>query len=251
MLYQLKRHPIPMEADLRDVLVLTYAADAERVAPRMPPGVALDLFEGHAMLAVALVRAEAMRPAGMPRWVGQDFFLAGFRAFARFRDEGGRTRRGLRILRSYTDRTRMRLAGNLLTHYDYRRCATALEHEGDAIRVRVSTRDGADLDVAARLRDDASLPAGSVFADWREARRWAGPLPYTFDHERETDSIIVIKGDRVGWAPRPVEVDVRRNDWLTTEGWGDARLSAAFYVDATPYRWGRGERHRAWKGDAA
>ena len=136
MRHLLRRHPFPVRAHFRSVLVLAYAYPAELLNPLLPPGLVLDTYcpsggangegtESNAgevgFLAIALVQTEKLRPAFLPEWLGQDFFLAGYRIFARFVDHTGRTRRGLRILRSDTDRSRMKWAGNLLTHYNYRK----------------------------------------------------------------------------------------------------------------------------------
>ena len=76
-------------------------------------------------------RARSLRPAGLPAFVGQDFFLAGYRVFARLRLSDGRTLRGLRILRSDADRWSMVAGGNLLTHYNYHRCSADVDVAGD------------------------------------------------------------------------------------------------------------------------
>ena len=47
-------------------------------------------------------------------------FLAKDKEFTRLRDESGRRLRGLKIIRSETNRKRMVWAGNLLTAYNYR-----------------------------------------------------------------------------------------------------------------------------------
>ena len=61
----------------------------------------------------------------------------------------------------------------------------------------------ADLRVIADLaRRPAPLPSGSPFRDARDARKFAGPLPLTFDYEKETHSIVVIEGVRQDWNPR-------------------------------------------------
>ena len=41
----------------------------------------------------------------------------------------------------------------------------------------------------------------SPFANLEDARRFAGPLPYTFDYEPETNSIVMIKATRTRWEP--------------------------------------------------
>lgn len=43
---------------------------------------------------------------------------------------------------------------------------------------------------------DGTLPAGSPFPSVREARRSAGPLPFTFDYERESNAIVAIEARR-------------------------------------------------------
>jgi SAM-dependent methyltransferase len=65
---------------------------------------------------VAFPRAVQQAPARgsfLPRLFGQDFFLAGYRVFVKFRTAGARTLRGLYILRSDADRALMVAGGNL------------------------------------------------------------------------------------------------------------------------------------------
>jgi hypothetical protein len=245
MLHLLKRHPIPISAFFRHSLVLTYALPPETLEPLLPKGLVLDLFRGHAFLAIALVQTERLRPSFLPAVMGQDFFLSGYRIFTRL-DNAAQSKRGLRILRSDTDRRRMACAGNLLTHYNYRLCETELKTTSEELHWTIRTpRAEADIEVVARLTDGPGLlPDGSPFSNLAEARRFAGPLPYTFDYEESTDSIIGIRAIRQQWEPRPVAVDVRRNTFLEHEPFLGARpiLANAFYVHDVPYRWEQGRR---------
>ncbi len=247
MIYWLKRHPFPVVAYFRHTLVLTYGLPIECLENQVPPGLTLDTHRGLGFLAIALVQTEALRPATWPRALGRNFFLAGYRIFTRFRDPGGRTYRGLRILRSDTDRRIMKFAGNLLTHYNYRRCRVRWAESGGALEVRVDTPGGlADLEVVADLRSrPAPLPPRSPFTSAREARRFAGPLPYTFDYEKQTHSIVVIRATRQEWEPQPVSVDVRRVGFLDAGPFRGvpAVLANAFHVSDVPYRWERGVRY--------
>jgi hypothetical protein len=245
MLHFLKRHPIPIAAFFRHALVLTYAFPAEVLEALLPKGLVLDLFRGYAFLAIALVQTEHLRPSFLPAIMGQDFFLSGYRIFTRL-DNAAQSKRGLQILRSDTDRRRMAYAGNLLTHYNYRLCKTHLETNSEELHWTVRTpRSEADLEVVASLADGpAQIPNGSPFRTLAEARRFAGPLPYTFDYEDATDSIIEIRAIRQQWEPRPVAVDVRQNTFLEHEPFLGARpiLANAFYVHDVPYRWEQGRR---------
>lgn len=245
MLHLLRRHPIPISAFFRHSLVLTYAFPQEVLEPLLPRGLVLDTWRGYAFLAIALVQTESLRPSFLPAAIGQDFFLSGYRIFTRLAN-GTQSKRGLRILRSDTDRPAMVRAGNWLTHYNYHLCQAELEDRDDEIQWTVRTpRHDADLEVVARLSSNpAPLPSGSPFGNLAEARRFAGPLPYTFDYEEATDSIIGIRALRQKWDPRPVAVDVRRNTFLEREPFSGATpiLANAFHVHDVPYRWLRGRR---------
>jgi len=244
MLHLLKRHPIPIRAFLRRVLVLTYAFPPEVLEPLLPEGLALDTWRGQAFLAVALVQTEGLRPAWLPAAMGGDFFLSGYRIFTS--RKSGQSLRGLRILRSDTDRRVMAWAGNLLTHYNYSLCKAKVEERGGEVRWTVRTPQGAaDLDVTAHVAGgEAALPPGSPFASLQEARRFAGPLPYTFDFEPETGSIVAIRAERPEWNPQPVAVEVRQCAFLEGAPFSRAvpLLANAFYVHDVPYKWERGRR---------
>ena len=245
MLYLLRRHPIAVTAYFRHSLVLTYALPPEILAPLLPEGLALDTFRGYAFLAIALVETEKLRPSILPAFLGRDFFLSGYRIFTRLAG-GAHSRRGLKILRSDANRGWMVRAGSLLTHYNYRLCRADLEECEGRIHWAIATAgQEADLEVVADVEGAAAaLPEGSPFATIDEARRFAGPLPYTFEYEEQTRSIIGVLAERQTWDPRPVAVEVRKNTFLEHEPFCRARpiLANAFYVRNVPYKWQCGRR---------
>jgi hypothetical protein len=168
--------------------------------------------------------------------------LTGYRVFTRFASKP--SLRGLRILRSDTDRLLMAAGGNLLTHYAYVHCRAAMKSDADQLRVTVNSPGGvADLDVVADLSSrPAPLPPESPFANLEDARRFAGPLPYTFDYEPETHSIVMIKATRSRWEPQPIAVVVRKATFLEHPPFNTVTpiLANAFHVENVPYRWERG-----------
>jgi hypothetical protein len=248
MLHLLKRHPLPVTAFFRRSLVLTYAFPGDLLQPLLPPGLRLDGYRGFGFLAIAMVQTERLRPSFLPAAFGRDFFLSGYRIFTRL--AGGSSLRGLRILRSDTDSRWMVAAGNLLTHYHYRLCRASVAEQAGEVEIHIRTpRREADIDVIARIGAHgaelpAALPAGSPFANQKDARRFAGPLPYTFDYEPETHSIVRIRGVRSQWNPQPVDVEVAQASFLQREPFRQVRpvLASAFYLSNVPYRWGRGVR---------
>jgi hypothetical protein len=216
--------------------------------PLLPPGLQLDRFGEFGFLAIALVETHNLRPAFLSAKLGMNFFLAGYRIFTRYQTRSGKTLRGLRILRTDTDRRSMQVFGNLLTHYRYNHSRCEVRRTEHLYEARISTPGGeADLEVEADISTDAtSLPEGSPFQDLREARKFAGPLPFTFDYEPETHSIIRVEGVRQQWNPRPVSVTVRRNTFLDQPMFRSPRpiLANAFFLENVPYSWKRGIRER-------
>jgi hypothetical protein len=245
MLHVVKRHPFPVVARFRHALAITYAFPRKALEPLLTPGLELDAHGDLGFVAVALVEAEGLRPAFLPARLGRRIFLAGYRIFARLRAPSGRSYRGLQVLASETDSRLLAVAGRLFTHYDWRRRAVEVHEDRGVLHVVVRRRGGEpELEVCADLRSPPETPpVGSPFASWKEARRFEGPLPYTFTREEETRSVIVVEGRRSGWEPRPVDVVVRRCAFLEREPFASARpvLAGAFHVGGIDYRWERGK----------
>ena len=236
MLAALKRHPFPVVARFERVLAVSFAFPAETLRPLVPEPLEVDRYEDLGFVTVALVWTRGLRPAALPAAFGQDFFLAGYRVFVRAPDADRRLR-GLRILRSETDKARMVFSGNLLTHYNYHR-VNVTDEPG---RLRTHTPDGAlSLDLSYTLEDNG-LPAGSPFPDWRTARRFAGPMPFTFDVD-PSGSVIAIEGKRETWRPQPFTVLDCKAGLFGDEPFRvvKPRLANAFSVQDIPYRWERG-----------
>jgi hypothetical protein len=251
MRHALRRHPLAMRTRFGHSLVLTYALPPAVLTPLLPPGLTLDTYRApdgtdHGFVAIGVVSALDLRPAGLPAACGRDHVMSGYRIFTRFPTPGGRTMRGLTTLRSDTDRRLMVLGGNLLTRYHYRLARIRLQTSGALLAVGIESHDGlADLAVTADLASrPAPLPAGSPFATAAHARRFAGPLPYTFGYEAGTGSMIVVKAYRTRWRPEPVAVDVSRLTFFNHGPLAGTRpvLANAFHVADLDYGWQRGSR---------
>ena len=246
MFYRLQRHALPIKAHFRSSLVLAYAVPAPVLRPLLPAGLTLDTYGDFGFLAVALVETLDLRPSFLPPRMGTSFFLSGYRIFTRYQTRAGRSLRGLRILRSDTNRRSMQCFGNLLTHYRYERSRFRAHRTDQKYEIQVTTPAGhADLHVEADLSPQTpALPPGSPFANLTDARKFAGPLPFTFDYEPQTHSIIRVQGVRHEWNPRPVPVTVHQNTFIEQSPFRDsgAVLANAFYLEDVPYSWKPGVR---------
>ncbi len=242
--YLLKRHPFSMEAHFGFVFVLTYAFPKEILAPLLAPGLVLDTFGDVGFVAVAAVQTCKMRPRGFPDWISQDYLLLGYRIFVRYKTHEGRNLRGLRILRSETDSSTMVLTGNLLTHYGFCKSDINFELTDERLKFRSSSEDGvSELICDADLTAPADyLPKGSPFSSVREALKFAGPMPFTFDYEKQTNSIIRVEGVRENWHPKTVSVDIEKISFLEQKQFAGATPlhCSSFFLRDIPYYWKEG-----------
>jgi len=120
MLSFLKNHPFAVDAFFESSLVLSFAVPKEQIQHLIPECLTLDLHQDKwAFIAVAMVQTKSLRPKGFPAWMGNDFFLIGYRVFVRYTNEAGKNLRGLYILKSETNKKKMAFFGNIFTHYKY------------------------------------------------------------------------------------------------------------------------------------
>jgi hypothetical protein len=239
----LKRHPFPVLAWFERVVAVSFAFPEEVLRPLVPAGLEIDAYEGLGFVTVAMVWTKHLRPSGFPEMLGQNFFLAGYRVFTKLHDESGRRLRGLKILHSETDKRSMTVLGNVMTGYNYRQVRVGITETNDLIEVRTTLPDGNN---SLRLGfdpnpGDIGPPAGSPFPDWRTARRFAGPMPFTFCPQGD-GSFVVVEGSRASWTPRPVEVvhcDVALFNEPPFAGTTPI-LANAFMVENIDYRWEKG-----------
>jgi hypothetical protein len=234
------RHPFAVEAYFRHSLVLAYAVPAERLRERLPPYLEVDTLNDQiGFLAAAFVDTRSLRPKGFPAFFGRDFILAGYRIFVRYRDARGRRLRGLYILRSETNKRQMKILGNLFTSYNYHYVPINFASTPESISITAPN----GLDVAAAIAapvDKVDLPPGSPFHSWKEARRFSGPLPFTFSYDTLRSEMVVVEGVRKGWEPRPVEILKASVPTIEALGFPDCQLANAFVVSDIPYFWRAG-----------
>jgi uncharacterized protein YqjF (DUF2071 family) len=240
----IKDHPFAVEAFFKSSLVLTFALPKEELQGLIPECLQLDtLDEKWAFLAVALVKAKDLRPKGFPKFMGNDFFLAGFRIFVRYTNNKGKSLRGLYILRSEADKKKMSLLGNIFTRYAYHTTDIDFSETNEKIKI-ISKKSELDIEVY-KGDEPISLPKDSPFKDWKEARHFAGPLPFTFTYNKKTREVLIIEGARENWVPKPVEV-IKYNVGFVNR-FKEPVFANAFLIQDIPYYWKKGKTE-IWKG---
>lgn len=238
MIKNLRNHPFAVNAWFDYSCTLTFALPKEEIAARLPACLQPDTFQDQwGFLAVAVVQTRQLRPAGFPAFLGHDFVLIGYRYFVRYRSQSGRNLRGLYILRSETDRRKMALLGNMFTRYRYVATDVEVKRVNHTFHVH-SAQSG--LEIMADYAGAHTLPDRSPFSNWQEARKFSGPLPFSFSLESEKNRMVVVEGVRSDWKPFPVNVGHHNIPFLEEVGHANAILANAFLVENIPYHWKKG-----------
>src|SRR5690606_28523350 len=130
----------------------------------------LDIFQGKwAFIAIAMVQTKGLRPKGFPKFTGNDFFLIGYRIFVRYTNNAGKRLRGLYIIRSQTNKKKMKFFGNIFTHYNYTTTDIVQTTNGN-LRTIKSEKSNFQIRVE-KTENEIQIPDNSPFTDWKDARK--------------------------------------------------------------------------------
>lgn len=241
----LKNHPFAVEAFFETSTVLSFAVPKEELQKLIPECLELDIFEDrYAFIAVAMVQTKSLRPKGLPKFFGNDFFLIGYRIFVRYTNSEGKRMRGLYILRSETDKVKMEFLGNIFTKYAY---ATTDISVTENERLKTIKSDKSIFFIEIEKTDfEPNLPKDSPFQNWKEARRFAGPLPFTFTYNSSKKEVLIIEGVRENWTPKPIKVNNYKIGFIDSLYLKNAVLANAFVIENVPYHWKKGKIDK-WK----
>lgn len=245
MIAFLKNHPFSVETHFESSTVLTFAIPKEELQSYIPECLELDLFQDKwAFIAVAMVQTKELRPKGFPKFMGNNFFLIGYRIFVKYTNKAGKRLRGLYIIKSETNKKKMEFFGNIFTHYNY--TTTDIEQiNQDHFKTIKSVKSDFNLKLD-NSEGDKSLPNDSPFENWKEARRFAGPLPFTFTYNEAKKEVLIIEGVRQNWKPKPIEVLDYNFSYLNNLNLKQCVLANAFVIENIPYHWKKGKIEQ-WK----
>ncbi|MDB6070706.1 MAG: hypothetical protein JWL81_1877 [Verrucomicrobiales bacterium] len=246
MIFSLRNHPFAVRAHFDKSLVLTYAAPAASLRPLLPDCLELDTFQGRwGFAAIAFVSTRQLRPSFLPAWMGLNALLAGYRIFVKYRTAAGRRLRGLYILKTETNRRPMAWLGNLFTQYHHQ-VSDITESCQESLWGVESRSTGYHITTArAAAEAHVPLPSGSPFASWAEARRFAGPMPFTFSHHPASGQVVIVEGKRSHWKPMPAAVDHYPDFPIDSIQAPGLIPASAFSMEHVDYEWRKG-RIESW-----
>ncbi len=243
-MFSLKNHPFAVETTFEKSVVLTFAIPKNELEKLIPECLELDVFEDkYAFIAVALVSTKNLRTKGFPEFLGDDFNLVGYRVFVKYIDNRGKKLRGLYILKSETNKSKMTFFGILMSHYNYTTTDISIENIHNNLKIK-SLKSGFEINL--KNVENSKLPENSVFEDWKSARKFAGPLPFTFTYLKTKKQVLIIEGVRQNWIPKPIEVESFKIDFFKDYNFSSVQLSNAFIIENIPYYWKKGKIEQ-WK----
>jgi hypothetical protein len=245
MISALKNHPFAVEAFFESSVVVSFAVAKEQLQALIPPHLALDTFKDKwGFVAVAMVQTKGLRPKGFPSFMGNDFFLIGYRIFVRYTTLTGKRLRGLYIIKSETNKKKMEFFGNVFTHYNYT-TTDITEVVVENKKILNSKKSGISLSIDISEKEP-TIPHNSPFLCWQDARKFAGPLPFTFTYQEKNQTMLIIEGVRQHWKPEPIKVDDYQFDFLKSLQLDNVVLANAFEIKNVPYHWKKGWLEK-WK----
>jgi hypothetical protein len=234
----LKNHPFAVETHFDYSITLTFAVPKTELQHLIPECLSLDTYDNWAFIAVALVQTKDLRPKGFPAFMGNDFFLMGYRLFVRYTTSKGKKLRGLYILKSETNSKKKEIGGNIFTHYKF---STTDINSKVVNGFRDVSSEKSDFHFRYNIDpESASLPVGSPFDDWHEARKFSGPLPFTFTLNANRDKVLIVEGVRQNWKPKPLHIVDYNFPFLEQLNIRKPILANAFIINDIPYYWKKG-----------
>lgn len=241
MVNLIPKHSFEVKAHFEKVIMLTFAVPKEDVLPLIPSCLELDDYDNKwGFITLAFVKAKDLRPVRFPKFMGSDLILSGYRIFVKYKENGGRCLRGIYIIKSETDSLKMKLMGNILTHYNYSFSDLELNQDLKGGRIK-STKAGFDIQYE---NYSENLPSDSPFPDWKIARKFVGPLPNTFSYNEEKKEVLIIRGRRGNWNPKPIKITEYTIPFLGDLNFSKIKLANAFQIEDVPYMWDKARKEK-------
>ena len=228
----MRKNPITMKGRIERCWLFTFRtpeAEARRILPRPLLSVTR---EGCAFWNVVVCRVGAMRPRGVPGFLGMGYWHVAYRLYARFGGE-----EGLYFVRSDCDSGFMAWMGNVVTDFNFHKAAIGVQEDREWLRISIDA-PGALADATLR-RGTARLPKHSVFPSIEEASAFLKYKPRGFSIAKDGRvNVVRIVRDEAAWRSRPVEIVSQR--WAFFDG-RQVAPEICTEVDPIAYRWNRGE----------
>lgn len=231
------KNALPMQSFIRLCWLATHRIPEADAWALLPPELAPVTHGGFAFLNTVVARMEAMRPQGLPAFLGLDYWHVGYRLYAKATTTDG-DREGLYFLRSDCDRRILALAGNILSDFRFHTARIEVAGATSETSIRVET-GGARVELNLSGETETGLSVGSPFETRAEAEAFLKYKPCGLaTAARGRVNAIPIRRDETAWQARPVQV--LRQHWEFLDQFPNAQPELVFEVAPIEYHFGRG-----------
>ncbi len=223
---------ITMKGRLDRCWLFTFRAPEGEARAILPAPLVPVTRERQAFWNVVVCRVGAMRPRGLPGFLGVGYWHVAYRLLVRHGDE-----EGLTFLRSDCDSALMAWMGNLMTDFRFHAGNVKVQEDGDEVRIQIDA-PGAGAAVTLR-RGGGRLPKHSLFRTLDEAASFLKykPRGYSVGKDGQVRVVRILR-DESAWRARPVEI-VSQN-WEFFKGM-PVTPELCTEVDPIAYQWNRSE----------
>lgn len=197
-------------------LLVNFRCDPDVLARQLPAPFRPQLHGGHALVGICLIRLRAVRPRGLPAWLGIRSENAAHRAAVHW-DRDGQSHTGVFVRRRDTGSWLNALAGGRLFPGEHHRARFRVEERDAQLAIAMHSDDGtADLEVAGVVAN--AWPAGSVFASCDEASAFfaAGAVGWSVTSQPGRFDGLELRCAR--WQVEPLAVSRVTSRWFDDRG---------------------------------
>jgi len=216
--------------------LFVFRTPASAVAGLLPPTLDLVTVDGFAFWNVVTCELSAMRPAGLPGWLGLSYRHVAYRLHVTARTAAGSMIEGLHFIRSDCDRRLVEVVGNLATDFRFHPARIRFMENAAAVSGEIESPDA-----RAHFRIDRTVPpsltAGSPFSTLAAAARALEYRPAAISAAGPAAvEIVRVRRDAATWKWRPVHVAESRWQFLDHR---PVQLELCYEVAPVEYIWER------------
>jgi hypothetical protein len=240
MLWQ--KNPVTVVGRLPQTWLFAYRTPVATARGLLPARLEPVVFGGWAYWNVVVSRIEAMRPWGLPAFVGVGYWHVAYRLYARFRPSDGEAIEGLYFVRSDCDSPPMTLAGNLLTDFNFHTARVRVREREGVHYLRIDSGE-APARAAWRTAAPAGLAEGSPFGSLDEAAAALKYKPNGLSVGGDGGvNVVRITREETAWRARLVSVEAAH--WAFLDRY-ETHPEICYAVEPIDYRWNRARVYRA------
>jgi len=219
-------------------LLVNYRVDADALARFLPEPFEPKLQHGCGVAGICLIRLKAIRPRGLPRWLGVRSENAAHRIAIEWQ-QGGQRHEGVYIVRRDTSAWINTVAGGRLFPGIHHHAHFHVDEFGERYALNMQSNDGA-ANVEIIGHRSAALPEHSIFATITEASDFFQRGSIGYSPNRSPGQYDGIELRTKDWGVEPIDVEhvyssffEGRRDWPN----GSAQLDHALLMRQIEHEW--------------